>query len=140
MSNNGAIANPGRGGVTFSGTFDSAGNFHPQGAGSIGRDYSSGKPTLPGIGDPFAVDPYDGWVLLATVPANNNRAQVVVWPATGGEVAVIIDDGTAAAHAAPLNASVFSTTERWESRCELGRVQVYGPPNAPSVQVMVREC
>lgn len=113
--------------------------------GSTGADYSANKPTLPNVGSPFAASgPYASYVLVATVPAGP-RSGIDIENNSGAQIAVVIDDGTAANGAAPVNASVFaiaggsgtgSQGGSWQSSVEKGRVQVYAP--ASSAQVAVR--
>ena len=114
--------------------------------GTTGVDYSANRPTLPNIGAPFAGSgPYANYVLIATVPANLARCNLDIENTSGAQIAVVIDDGTAAGGAAPVNASVFSLTGgsgagsqggSWTSQTERGRVQIYAFES--TAQVCVR--
>jgi hypothetical protein len=116
----------------------------PSSSGSIGTDYSANKPAVPGIGLQFpASGPYASYVLVTTVPASvylfteieNN---------SGGQIVIILDDGTAAAGAAPVNYSIFplagglgsgSQGGSWQNSSERGRIQVYAPITTAQVKV-----
>ena len=105
-------------------------------AGSTGRDYSAGTPTLPAIGANFGTSgPYANYYLTATIAAGA-RFNVDVENVSGSQIAVLRDDGTAAAGAAPANASVFalgggsgvgSQGGSYTSSTFKGRLQVYSP-------------
>jgi hypothetical protein len=106
-------------------------------AASLGKDFSANKPALPNVGSPFAnAGPYASWVLLKTIPKNNDRLCVEIHNTTGAAIAVVRDDGSAAAAAQPVNASVFALAAGagvgeqggiWASQTFRGRLQVYGP-------------
>ena len=104
--------------------------------GSIGLDYSAGRPALPNIGANFAASgPYASYYLTATIGAAA-RNNVDIENVSGSQIAVMRDDGTAAAGAAPANASVFalgpgsgvgSQGGSYTSPTFKGRLQVYSP-------------
>jgi len=105
-------------------------------AGSTGRDYSAGAPSLPDIGAAFGSGVYAGYVAVATRAANPTRANIDVENCSGGPIVVVRDDGTAASGAAPANASVFALGGgptpgaqggAWSSETFKGRIQVYAP-------------
>lgn len=105
-------------------------------AGSTGRDYSAGAPTIPNIGATFGAGIYDGYVVAATRAANPTRANIDVENCTGATIVVVRDDGTAASGAAPTNASVFALGGgpapgaqggAWSSTTFKGRLQIYAP-------------
>lgn len=115
--------------------------------GSTGHDFSANIPTLPNIGANFAAGgPYSSYVLIATVPASATRANVDIENTSGGQIAIIRDDGTAASAAAPANASVFALQGggaagqqggSWSSSTFKGRLQIYAASSAAQVAVMV---
>jgi len=105
-------------------------------AGSTGRDYSAGAPSLPDIGAAFGSGVYAGYVAVATRAANPTRANIDVENCTGGPIVVVRDDGTAASGAAPANASVFALGGgvapgaqggAWSTTTFKGRLQIYAP-------------
>ena len=105
-------------------------------AGSAGRDYSAGAPAIPDVGAAFGSGVYAGYVVVATRAANPARANIDVENATGAAILVVRDDGTAAAGAAPANASVFPLASgptpgtqggAWSSTTFKGRLQIYAP-------------
>jgi len=105
-------------------------------AGSTGRDFSAGAPTVPNIGAAFGAGVYDGYVVAATRAANPTRANIDVENCTGATIVVVRDDGTAASGAAPTNASVFALGGgsapgaqggAWSSTTFKGRLQIYAP-------------
>lgn len=110
-------------------------------------DFSNNKPTLPNVGSDFAGSgPYASYHLLKTVPANVYRKNISIENNSGEQIAILIDDGTAATGAAPVNASIFALAAgaaagnqggSWQSWFERGRIQVYGP--TVTDQVMIRE-
>lgn len=116
-------------------------------AGSTGKDWSANKPALPNIGSNFgATGPYANYALIATVPANASRNSIDIENNSGAQIAVLLDDGTAASGTAPANASVFALGGgasagaqggSWVSQWEKGRVQIFAP--SASAQVSVRE-
>ena len=116
-------------------------------AGSTGSNSSANAPTLPNVGAAFGSSgPYANYLLVATLAASTSRASVDVENTSGAQIAVVLDDGTAAAGAAPANASVFALASgsavgaqggSWVSQSEKGRVQIYAP--ASTAQVMVRQ-
>ena len=116
-------------------------------AGSTGLDDSANKPTLPNVGANFAASgPYAGYVLIAAVPASPTRLNVDIENTSGAQIAVVRDDGTAAAGAAPVNASVFALAGgsgagaqggAWSSDRFKGRLQIYAPSSTAQVAVMV---
>ena len=115
-------------------------------AGSTGADYSANIPTLPNVGANFAASgPYASYVLVATVAASATRKSIDIENDSGAQIAILLDDGTAASGATPNNASVFALSGgsgagalggSWVSQVERGRVQVYAP--ASTAQVAVR--
>jgi hypothetical protein len=115
--------------------------------GSTGFDYSASRPALPNVGANFAASgPYANYVLIATVPASATRNNVDVENTSGAQIAVVRDDGTAAAGAAPVNASVFALGGgaaagaqggAWSSTTFRGRLQIYAA--SASAQVAVFE-
>ena len=114
-------------------------------AGTVGTDYSVNKPTLPVIGANFAASgPFASYVLIATAPALSTRNEIEVQNVSGAQIAVLLDDGTAATSAAPVNASLFSLAGgsasgaqggSWSSTAFKGRVQVYAPVSTAFVEV-----
>ncbi len=112
----------------------------------LGTDLSANRPTLPNVGANFGITgPYASWVLVATVPAGTRR-QVDIENNSGGPIAVLRDDGTAAGGAAPVNASVFGIDPgpviggqggRWVTTTFSGRLQIYAPASTAQVAVMV---
>lgn len=116
-------------------------------AGTSGADFSANRPTLPNVGAAFAASgPYASYVLVATVPANANRANIDIENTSGAQIAVIRDDGTAASAAPPANASVFALAGgaaagqqggSWTSATFKGRLQIYALSAAAQVAVMV---
>lgn len=115
--------------------------------GSVGVDASANVPTLPNVAAAFAGSgPYASYVRVATRAANPSRASISIENTSGAQIAVILDDGTAASAAPPANASVFALSGgvgagvqggSWSSTTEKGRIQVYA--FSSSAQVMVRE-
>ena len=113
--------------------------------GTPGTDYSANKPALPNIGANFAASgPFASYILIATVPASATRNEVEVQNVSGAQIAVLLDDGTAATSAAPANASLFSLAAgsaagaqggAWSSTAFKGRVQVYAASSAAFVEV-----
>ena len=116
-------------------------------AGSKGVDISANQPILPNVGANFgASGPYLNYVLIAAVPANPARFSVDVENNSGAQIAILLDDGTAASGSAPANASVFALSGgsgagsqggSWVSQVEKGRLQVYAPSS--SAQVAIRQ-
>jgi hypothetical protein len=116
-------------------------------AGSKGADYSANQPALPNVGANFGGSgPYAGYVLISTVPSSPARFSIDVENNGGAQIAILLDDGTAANGAAPVNATVFalaggsgtgSQGGSWVSLVEKGRVQVYAA--SASAQVAVRQ-
>jgi len=116
-------------------------------AGSTGADFSANRPALPNIGAGFgASGPYANYVLVATISANPARFSIDVENTSGAQIAVLLDDGTAAIGAAPANSTVFALSGggaagaqggSWVSEREKGRVQIYAP--ASSAQVAIRQ-
>jgi hypothetical protein len=116
-------------------------------AGTTGLDYSANKPTLPNVGANFAASgPYASYFLIATVPASATRNSVDIENTSGAQIAIIRDDGTAAAAAAPVNASVFALAPgagvgaqggSWSSMTFKGRLQIYAASSAAQVAIMV---
>jgi hypothetical protein len=116
-------------------------------SGSNGQDNSANKPALPNVGAAFAAaGPYASYVLVATVPASATRNKVEIQNISGAQIAVVRDDGTAAAASAPVNASVFALSAGasagaaggvWSSQTFKGRLQIYALSAAAIVTVMV---
>jgi hypothetical protein len=114
-------------------------------AGTTGLDYSTNKPTLPNVGANFAASgPYASYILITTVPASATRNSVDIENTSGAQIAIIRDDGTAAA--APVNASVFALGGgsgagaqggAWSSQTFKGRLQIYSASSSAQVAVMV---
>lgn len=112
-------------------------------AGSTGTDRSANKPTLPNVGADFAAaGPYASYFLVKTIAANESRALVDIENISGAQIAVVRDDGTAAAAAAPVNASVFALGGgsgegqqggSWSSTTFRGRLQIYAPASTAIV-------
>ena len=112
-------------------------------AGSTGLDFSANQPMLPSIGSNFAASgPYASYVLIATVATNALRKSIDIENTSGAQIAILLDDGTAASGAAPNNATVFalggggasgSQGGSWVSQVERGRVQVYAPASTAQV-------
>ncbi|MGZ3306262.1 MAG: hypothetical protein ACXU8U_10425 [Asticcacaulis sp.] len=106
-------------------------------SGSTGKDYSVNAPALPNVGANFAASgPYASYVLVKTVAANATRNAIEIGNATGAQIAIVRDDGTAVAATAPVNASVFpiaggaSAGQQggdWTSTTFRGRLQIYAP-------------
>lgn len=117
-------------------------------AGSTGTDYSANKPALPNVGANFgATGVYANYVLIATVPASSTRNEVEVLNASGDQIAVLLDDGTAAAGAAPVNASLFPLAGgsaagaqggSWSSTAFKGRLQVFAASVGAQVAISTR--
>ena len=115
--------------------------------GSTGLDFSANRPALPNVGANFgASGPYANYVLVGVAPANASRFSVDVENTSGSQIAVVLDDGTAAAGSSLNNASVVALAGggsigaqggSWVSSVEKGRVQVYAP--SASAQVMIRQ-
>jgi hypothetical protein len=113
--------------------------------GTTGIDYSANKPAIPVIGAAFAASgPYASYVLITTVPALSTRNEIEVQNVSGAQIAVLLDDGTAASSAAPVNASLFSLGGgsasgaqggAWSSTAFKGRVQVYALSSTAFVEV-----
>lgn len=116
-------------------------------SGSSGLDFSANQPALPVVGSPFAgAGPYASYVLVATIPANTLIRAIDIENTSGAQIALVLDDGSAAVGAAPVNASVFalaggsgvgSQGGSWSTSQFIGRVQVYAPSSAAQVAVMV---
>ncbi len=116
-------------------------------SGSTGLDYSSNKPTIPNVGAAFGASGlYANYVLVATVPASPTRNNVDIENISGGQIAVVRDDGTAGNGAAPANASVFALGGgasagaqggAWSSQTFKGRLQIYAASSSAVVSVMV---
>ncbi|MGF7131892.1 hypothetical protein P3T40_003375 [Paraburkholderia sp. EB58] len=114
---------------------------------AAGRDYSANKPALPAVGAAFGGSgPYANYVLVSTIPASTGRNNVDIENTSGAQIAVVRDDGTAAAGAAPNNASVFALVGgsaagaqggAWSSATFKGRLQIYAPVSTAIVSVMV---
>jgi len=105
-------------------------------AGGAGADYSANQPALPTIGNGFgATGPFANYVLVATIPANPSRAKWRVENPSGGQIAILVDDGTAAAGAAPVHATVWpisGTTAGQQGGSDgdqviKGRIQIFAP-------------
>lgn len=114
----------------------------------LGTDFSANKPTLPAVGAAFAASgPYASYVLVATVPVDLTRGSSIdIENNSGDQIAVVRDDGTARAGAAPVNASVFALAGgsgagqqggAWSSQTFKGRLQIYAPLSTAQVAVMV---
>ena len=113
--------------------------------GTTGLDYSANKPTLPNVGQPFGnTGPYANYVLVATVPASPTRTNVDIENASGAQIAVVRDDGTAASNAAPNNATVFpigggvsagAQGGGWSNQTFKGRLQIYAPSSTAFVAI-----
>lgn len=111
------------------------------------KDFSANPPNLPNVGADFGgTGVYANFHLLKTVPQNFLRKNISIENNSGERIAVLIDDGTANAGAAPQNASIFALDAgaaagaqggNWQSWFEKGRIQIYGPTSTD--QVMVRE-
>jgi hypothetical protein len=116
-------------------------------AGGVGADYSTNAPTLPNVGSNFdASGPYANYVLVKTIPASASRANIDIENISGGQIAVVLDDGTAANGAAPVNASVFTLGGgtsagaqggAWSSQTCKRRVQIYAPVSTAQVTVFI---
>ena len=108
-------------------------------------DFSFNKPALPVVGTNFGgTGPYANYFYLGSVP-NTLGKEVEVINTSGAQIALILDDGTAATGAAPQNASVFSLAGGsgvgsqgtiWNSPIFKGRIQIYAPTS--TAQIMVR--
>jgi hypothetical protein len=116
-------------------------------SGTTGADSSTNKPTLPSVGANFGGSgPYASYVLIATIAANPARIAIDVENTSGAQIAILLDDGTAAGGAAPFNATIFALSGgsavgaqggSWVSEREKGRVQIYAPSS--SAQVALRQ-
>ena len=116
-------------------------------AGSTGADFSANKPTLPNVGANFgASGPYANYVLIASISANGGRIAVDIENTSGAQIAVLLDDGSAAGGAAPTNSTIFALGGgagtgaqggSWFSEREKGRVQIFAPSS--TAQVAVRQ-
>jgi hypothetical protein len=110
-------------------------------------DYSANQPTLPVVGANFAASgPYASYVLIATIPASSSRNNVGIENNSGAQIAIIRDDGTAAAAVAPANASVFalaggagagSQGGSWSSTTFKGRMQIYAASSGAQIAAMI---
>ena len=119
----------------------------PAFAGSTGLDLSANRPMLPNVGANFAPSgPYANYVLVGGAPANASRFSIDIENSSGSQIAIVLDDGTAASGSSPNNASVMALAGggsigaqggSWVSSVEKGRVQVYAP--SASAQVMIRQ-
>jgi len=106
-------------------------------AGSTGRDFTANPQALPAIGANFGGSgPYAGYVLVGARAANPARAMIDVENASGEQIVIMRDDGTAIAGAAPANASIFplgsgatpgSEGGSWSSTTFKGRIQLFAP-------------
>ena len=113
--------------------------------GGTGVNWSANSPAFPNIGATWpASGPYSGWVLIATVPANPSRTAIEVRNGTAAVVAVMRDNGTAAASAAPVQPSVFGLSAaaaaggqggNWASLTFKGRIQVYASSGTSQVAI-----
>jgi hypothetical protein len=113
-----------------------SGSLVTKSAQTTGLAFSINQPTLPNIGANFAASgPFASYVLVGTVAAAA-RNTITIINATAGQIAIVRDDGTAAAAAAPVNASVFplagATTagqmgSAWSNSTFRGRLQIYAP-------------
>jgi len=112
----------------------------------VGTNYSANPPTIPVLGaaqfPSTSGNPYASYYLISTIPASEGRNAVEIQNCSGAQIAVILDDGTAATGAAPNNASVFPLAGgasvgaqggAWSSSTFKGRVQIYAPTTAASV-------
>lgn len=105
--------------------------------GSTGSDASANKPTLPVLGANFGgTGPFANYVLVATLNLYPSRKQVEVGNATGAQIAVVLDDGTATAGQALATTSAFPLSggagpgiqgAGWIDQHFTGRVQVFAP-------------
>lgn len=82
--------------------------------------------------------------MIATVAANPSRSIIDIENTSGAPIVIIRDDGTAAASAAPTNASVFALGGgagvgaqggSWVSQTFKGRVQIYSTNAAAQVAI-----
>jgi hypothetical protein len=115
--------------------------------GSTGRDFSANRPALPNVGANFGGSgPYANYVLIAAAPASASRFSIDIENTSGAQIAIVVDDGTAAAGSSPANASLIVLSGgasigaqggSWVSGVEKGRVQVYAP--SASAQVTIRQ-
>jgi len=115
--------------------------------GSVGLDYSSGKPTLPLVAANFAASgPYASYALISTVQANAAINNISIENTSNTLIAVIRDDGTAANGAVANNTSIFALAGAsaiggqggsWSSNTFKGRIQVYCANATAQVCVMV---
>lgn len=115
--------------------------------GSAGVDHSVNPPTWPLAGANFPTsdptNPYSGYVLIQTIAADANRANIEVWNSSGNFVLVLRDDGTAANGAALTNASCVvlaggaqnADGSYWQSKTFKGRVQIFSQDAAAYVSV-----
>ena len=116
--------------------------------GSVGHDYSANTPTLPVIGANFgSTGVYANYVLVATVPASASRTEIEVLNSSGAQIAVLLDDGTAATSTAPVNATLFALAggtsagaqgASWWSQTFKGRVQVYALSSSAQIAINAR--
>lgn len=118
-------------------------------AGSTGTNYDANDPTFPVIGQPFAASgPYASYVLVKTIPALATRNNVETKNSSGLYACVVMrDDGTAAAGAAPNNASLIPLVASggavgtqggyWGSTTFKGRIQVYCASSAAQFTAFV---
>jgi hypothetical protein len=90
---------------------------------ATGTDYSANA----------AAVPISGYVLLATIPANQGRRSVEVDNQSAGAIQVVRDDGTGNNQSSVVLASGGAAGTQggsWSSTTFLGRVLVYGPSGA----------
>lgn len=114
-------------------------------AGSTGLDFSVNAPALPVIGSGFGSSgPYANYLLIRTVAANPGRNNLDVENNSGAQIAILRDDGTAAAGSAPAAASVFalaggagigSQGGSWSTATFKGRIQIFAPTATAQVAV-----
>ena len=113
---------------------------------TLNLDYSTHQPSLPNIGANFGgAGPYANYVLIATIPADEGRCHLEVENTSGAQLVLLLDDGTAASSAAPVNATVFALAGgssagaqggSWADAFQ-GRLQLFSPSGTSNPQVAV---
>jgi len=74
--------------------------------GSRGVSHAANLTNIPHVGANFAAGPFNGYVPICTVNANDARSELVSINHTGGLVVAVLDDGSADPGQAPVNASL----------------------------------
>jgi hypothetical protein len=113
------------------------------------QDYSANKPTLPAIGAAFtASGPYSGYVLVATVPADQGRQFLSVSNQSAAQIALVLDDGTTGVGSVPATSKATVVALAAAAAAGgaggvhqdhfQGRVQVYASVSTAQVAIYAR--